>query len=165
MNYQQLLEMQEQLDQHIMKKRNLQFIKLQSLALALSTEISEVANAFQRWKYWKTNNEPKSELLEEVADALHFLLSISYRFKIDGETISKLSGFECKTVEEQFLFIQHTISQTANYGNADDKRKYIHVTWILFKGLLNQLGFTETDIYKAYLKKNQKNYERQANNY
>lgn len=165
MNYQQLLEMQEQLDRHIMKKQKLQFIKLSNLVLALSTEISEVANAYQKWKYWKVNNQPKEDLLEEIADFTHFLLSLSNRFYVDNETISKLIPVKYNEVEIHFLQMQYTASMIGVFGDAEDKQLYVQIMWKLFKGLLEHLGFTENDVFQVYLKKNKINYERQASNY
>lgn len=201
MNYQQLLEMQEQLDQHIIKKQKLQFIKLSNLVLALSTEISEVANAYQKWKYWKVNNEPRYKrtchacrgngefttdiwngekepcgycdgtgiesepLIEEVAEVLHFLLSLSNRFYIDGETINKIGAVKYTEVETHFLEMQYTASMIGVFGEASDKQHYVKIMWKLFKGMLEHLGFTEEEIFEAYLKKNKINYERHATNY
>lgn len=201
MNYQKLLEMQEQLDNHIMTKQKMKFIKLSSIALALSTEISEVANAYQKWKYWKVNNEPRYKrtchacrgkgefttdiwngkkepcgycdgtgieaepLIEEVADVLHFLLSVTYRFQLKEESIKNMEAVKYPSIEEQFLHMQYTTCMIGTYGKAHDKQGYIKILWSLFKGMLEHLEFTEVDVYQAYLKKNEVNYQRQKENY
>lgn len=165
MNYQKLLIMQNDLDNHIMQKQKLQFIKLSALTLALSTELSEVVNSYQLWKYWKVNNQPKEDLFEEVADFTHFLLSLSNRFYIDGETINKIGAVKYTEVETHFLQMQYTASMIGVFGEASDKQHYVKIMWKLFKGMLEHLGFTEEEIFEAYLKKNEVNYKRQEEKY
>lgn len=165
MNLQKLLQMQEQLDNHIIAKQKINFIKLTSLALALSTELSEVANAFQKWKYWKVNSQPKPGLLEEVADVLHFLLSATYRFQLKEESIKKLGAIKYPSVEQQFLQMQYTTCMVGTFGGATDKQNYIKILWSLFKGMLEHLDISEEQVYAAYLLKNKENYERQKVGY
>ena len=165
MNYEELLNMQEQLDQHIMKKQKLQFIKLSSIALPLSVEISEVANSYPVWKHWKSNKEPKPNLLEEVADVLSFLLQASNRFKVTAKMIQSTRATKRNDIEDQFLDLQYITFQIKNYGQAKDKQEYVKLFWSYFKGLWEHLGFSEKQIYEAYLKINKINYERQATNY
>ena len=44
--------------------------------LALKTELFELANEIESFKYWKKNKN-KTNQLEEACDVLHFILSIA----------------------------------------------------------------------------------------
>lgn len=165
MNYQKLLEMQDKLDTHIMKNHKLQFIKLSKAVLATIIELSEVVNDEQSFKYWKVNNQPKPTLIEEIADFTHFLAHLSNRFIVKAEEIQKIGGIKYTELDEHFLHMHHALTMIGLYPKAEAKRKYVLILWMLFKGLWELLGFTEDEVYQAYLKKNKINYERQASNY
>lgn len=165
MNYQKLLEMQAELDNHIITKHNLKFIELPKLVLAAITELSEVCNDSQCFKYWKVNSKPKPGLSEEVADFTHFLASLSNRFQVVGKDIEERGAIKYTDISEQFLHMHYTASMIGIFPSAIEKQKHVLILWSLFKGLLDHLNFTEEQLFEAYLKKNEKNYERQATGY
>ena len=165
MNYQKLLEMQDKLDTHIMKNHKLQFIKLSKAVLATIIELSEAVNDEQSFKYWKVNNQPKPTLIEEIADFTHFLTHLSNRFNVTAEDITNRGMIKHKELDEHFICMFHTLSMIGLYPKGEEKRKHVLILWSLFKGLWEHLGFTENDVFQAYLKKNKINYERQETNY
>lgn len=165
MNYQKLLQMQQQLDMHIMKKQKLQFVMLNDSVLATIVELAEAANDEQSFKHWKVNREPKPTLLEEVSDFTHFLLSQSNRFKVTADDINQRGKIKYKDISEHFIQTFHVLTMIAIYPNANKKREYVLIAWSLFKGLLDHLNISEEQIEQAYYKKNEINYQRQASNY
>ena len=79
MNVKKLCEMQEILDQRIMKEHGLEGKNLEdNKILALLVEICELANETRCFKHWSTKGpSEKGILLEEYVDSLHFFLSIA----------------------------------------------------------------------------------------
>lgn len=166
MDIKQLLEKQEQLDLHIINKHKLPYVKLSKKVLAAIVELSEVINDEQKaLKYWKVNAEPKATLLEEVADFLHFLASLSNRFNVTAEDIEGRGAIKYKDLDDHFLYMNYTLSVVGVYPTAQGKQKHLLITWSLFKGLLEHLGFTKEQVFEAYLQKHEINYERQASCY
>lgn len=161
----EILKLQEQLDQHILQRHNLQFVELPKMILSLLTELSEVANDWQGFKYWKVNNHQKNTTLEEIADVLHFLASLSNRFKVSADEIDELGAVKYKDLSLHFIAMHHVASFIALYPEANKKRGHVLSLWQLFKGLIDNLGFTHKDIYESYLSKHKKNYIRQAVSY
>lgn len=101
---------QKELNEYIVKKRGLESVTdeewLPKTVLAAMVELAEVAEEVN-YKWWKNPKEiDKAALTEELADVLHFYLSLCLR-----------------------------------------------------------AGITTDDLYSAYMAKNEKNRERQDNNY
>lgn len=165
MNLAKILEMQAQLDQHILKQHDLQYVELPKVVLSLLTELSEVANDWQGFKYWKVNNGQKETTLGELADVVHFLASLSNRFNVKAGEISDTGSVKYKDVSMHFIAMHYAASFVALYPDANKKRSHVLSLWQLFKGLIDNLGFTHSDIDKAYLKKHEENYSRQAVGY
>ena len=80
MNLDKLYKMQEKLDKHIIDNHNIKISKeelLGSTILALLVEVGELANTTRCFKHWSTKGiMDKEVVLEELADVLHFYLSI-----------------------------------------------------------------------------------------
>src|SRR5690625_7839564 len=78
MNLNKLFPLQKQLDEHILKEKGLHGQNLlDKKAVAILTELGEVLNELQIWKFWKENNYPrKKKMLEEYVDNIHFIISI-----------------------------------------------------------------------------------------
>ncbi|MGY3186473.1 dUTP diphosphatase [Lysinibacillus sp. TE18511] len=165
MNLKKLFEAQEKLDEHILKQHNLQYVELPKVILSLLTELSEVANDWQGFKYWKVNNAQKDTTLEEIADVTHFLASLSNRFKVTEEDINGLGAVRYTDVSTHFIAMHHAASFIAMYPNANKKREHVLSLWKLFKGLIENLGFTWEQVEETYYTKNQINYARQVNGY
>lgn len=97
MNLEKLLEMQQKLDERIIREKGLEGQDLfPNTVLALQVELSEFANNGRWFKHWSNDRKPRTKatrgtndftgapvieeynpLLEEFADGLHFFLSIA----------------------------------------------------------------------------------------
>lgn len=162
--------------------------------LALQTELGELANEFRSFKFWSTDQEPRTEvresivgheengevfdsyeiknpLLEEFVDCLHFILSIGndLNFK-EFHLVGKYSG-ELHGTVNMFLFVNEQIallSKTYRYrGTTGPVALTVYFALLLESFLLlgEALGFTEEQIVEAYEQKNQINWERQGSGY
>lgn len=96
MELKQLLQMQKELDDYIVKSSTGELLPgdsdcfLTDRILALQVEVSEFANASRCFKYWsKKKAEPKERLLDEYVDILHFWLSIGNIMKFTPEEIAQ----------------------------------------------------------------------------
>jgi len=165
MDYAKLLEMQDELDQHILSKHKLKFIELPKMVLAAITELSEACNDSQCFKYWKVNSQPKASLLEEVADFTHFLASLSNRFKVETKDIQGQGAIKNKDINHHFIEMHYVVSVIGVYPGAKERQKNVLILWSLFKGLLEHLNFSEEQVFEAYLKKHEENYQRQESGY
>src|SRR5690554_588421 len=105
MNLSNLFKIQKQLDDRIIKEKGLEGQDLlDKKILALQVELGELANEWRGFKFWSTNQNPRTRvyygppelpdvgtyvnpLLEEYVDCLHFILSIGLELKIDQVNI------------------------------------------------------------------------------
>ncbi|MEF2291450.1 MULTISPECIES: dUTP diphosphatase [Virgibacillus] len=161
MNWDKLYQLQNELDTYIETNQG---IKKQDVFekkyLALLVELGELANETRCFKFW--SNKPRSEretILEEYVDGVHFLLSLGItkghyfsgnvsRNKMEDETKLFLNVY---TACHQFF--QHPTS--VNYDHL----------WETYLHLGQALGFSEEDVHRAYLEKNEVNFVRQDEGY
>lgn len=127
--------------------------------IALVAEIIEVADELPVWwKYWKKGIKPINDanLLEELADVLHFIVSIGIDIGVSHEHNSIVLY---KTPEKQLdgLLRWATLASGSafNWG---------HLLGI-YRGLIETLNIDWNIIVVAYFIKNNKNRERQLNGY
>ncbi|PAV30423.1 dUTPase [Virgibacillus profundi] len=161
MNWDKLFSMQEQLDKYIESNHNMKDIDVfQEKYLALLVELGELANETRCFKFWskKPRNE-KSIILEEYVDGIHFILSLGIEkgYKYEAQPIEAVR----LTETEQFNLVFEactSFKQNPTKINYDKMFKK-------FLQLGDLLGFSESDIQQAYLKKNEINYERQNQGY
>lgn len=167
MNLDKLYKMQEELDNHILEKHNSKMSKeklLDNTILALLVEVGELANTTRCFKHWSTKGMMDKEVvLDELADVIHFYLSI-------GNQV----GFKVKTIKSHeylgnmtnlFNFIYRLAS---GLTNTDIKNVNSHAYYnigIGIKVLTHLLGFTDEEVEQAYLKKHEENYRRQEEGY
>lgn len=167
-----LFEIQKDLDTRILVKHELS-ISLDLLYkrfLASLVELGECANDDRSFKYWSENQQPKSTVLEEYVDKLHFVLSVGLALQSLG-FITKLpvllnpAGQMDKT--KQFLDVY--AATTRLYESVKQEAATIAIWYKrlfeLFLGLGVALGFTEDQIESAYMKKNEVNHQRQREGY
>src|SRR6185312_7871830 len=108
---------------------------------------------------WKVNHVmDRGKALEELVDAIHFLLSLGL-----------IKGYDriVKTVDVFPLWEDYGIFEMFNEihrNDLDTCRKYEFVFSILL-GIAKKLDFSEMEIEYAYKLKNEKNHERQDNAY
>lgn len=164
-----LFVMQRLLDKHIAEKRGLQGRNLmQEKILALSVEISELANETRCFKFWSAKPaSAKGILLEEYVDGIHFLLSIGLEF---GHTPYIIEPYQVKSgkLTEQFITLNKQVAAMEQWTDKTTHNQFVlfyQDSFALFLGLGEMLDFTAEEIQAAYMKKHEINYERQAVGY
>jgi dimeric dUTPase (all-alpha-NTP-PPase superfamily) len=92
MNLKEFLHEQKVLDDMIISTKNLQSldpnVRLTNTLLALSVEVSELANEMRTFKHW--SNRPmssKEKLLDEYADVMHFMFSLANQLGFTAEDL------------------------------------------------------------------------------
>ncbi|MGC4375905.1 dUTP diphosphatase [Fictibacillus sp. Mic-4] len=181
MNLKKLFEMQQELDDHIIKEHGLEGQNLlPDKNLALQVELGELANEWRRFKFWSHNREPrlkeldrqasridktvyKNPLLEEYVDCIHFTLSIGLELYIENgdlyiDDLCRGIALEKRVnVHEQFSYLFFLSS-----GILSGKwQRFINA----LLGLGEMLGFSWEQIEAAYMKKNAVNHRRQESGY
>lgn len=166
--FKELLKMQKEMDELALKNNNIEPGRdlSQEKYLALMTELFEFGNEVEAFKFWK-KNKGKANQLEELVDALHFILSIIIDEKFDIKedleiTEKQLQFFDEKTFNE--IFIMTTLALTDGYMTNNYKEIIISVL-IGLMGMAHKQGFKTDDMINEYKRKNQINIERQMNKY
>lgn len=152
----EMLTMQRALDEAIYKEHGTEFDE-EKCTLAMIDEIGEFNHEIKStWCWWKKSQQEmdREKALEELVDIWHFALSLTYHYfdtfiknkKID---VDDTQGVENEKLSYLYIWLQY---------NEFYRLKYLYAIGLKF-------GFTLEDVYNAYKKKNQVNYERLANNY
>lgn len=160
MNLNSLFKKQKQLDEHIVDEKGLQgqdnyIDKL----VALSVELGECKNEYpQTFKFWSNKKNHHEKGLIEYVDCIHFAISIALELGYKNHTYVKTTP---RDLNKLYLGLQNIVATLSV------SKKHRHIKALLNNLILlgYQLGFTEDDVLKAYDKKNEVNYERQAQNY
>ncbi|MGE7984828.1 dUTP diphosphatase [Lysinibacillus fusiformis] len=161
MNIQQLFMMQKELDDFIEQNQNIQQDVFQEKGLALMVELAELANETRCFKFWSTKGPSAREvILEEYVDSIHFILSIG--LLKNYTTIEKWPVIEeQRHLTATFLETQGAILAFIQQPTED---RYLAI-WQCYGLLAYNLGFTFEDVVRAYIEKNQENYNRQRTGY
>ncbi|MBC8588068.1 dUTP diphosphatase [Paratissierella segnis] len=169
MNLKKLYKMQDELDKYIIKIRNIAMSDeelLDKTILALLVEVGELANATRCFKHWSTKGpESKERLLDELADVLHFYLSIGNQLDIYYINDEIREYEKIRDMTNTFKSLYYWISKL---NNTDIKNVNSHAYYnigIGIKILTHLLGFTDEEVEQAYLKKHEENYRRQRDGY
>lgn len=178
MDIYKMLQTQKALDDRIRKEKGLEDQDLtQQTFLALLVELGEMSNEWAKFKFWKENPQPKSGLLEEYVDALHFFLSLGLQI-LDIEEAAEEMDTVCRMEEQRELFVE--IGTTEYLINIFRSLCYAYpfevLTFNRFKVFISAwqkflvlgtdgFGFDYPEIEAAYYEKNKINHERQANGY
>ncbi|OYD58458.1 hypothetical protein CGZ90_00725 [Fictibacillus aquaticus] len=173
MNLKPLFEKQQELRDRINYQGADRFEKL---VLALLVEIGECANEWRGFKFWSTDQEPrtfakttndpnggftiKNPLLEEYVDGLHFVLELGleHEFDPDGLAIEEL---KFSSITRQFTALFQVDWDVYEEGQGG----YYHEGLELYIGLGEMLGFTWKQVEAAYMEKNAVNHKRQEDGY
>jgi dimeric dUTPase (all-alpha-NTP-PPase superfamily) len=162
MNIENLLQMQKELDIAIAKNLGMEDVFnsveiVDQRVFALKVELGEFANETGWFKYWKQSHIVKRDsTIEELADVMHFLLSVGNSRKYNF--ITDISPREWNKVPVGRLFcyiMENNFEESGYWRNAFEQ--------LICIGL--NLGFTEEEMIQAYKDKNAKNYDRQAVGY
>lgn len=161
MDWSKLYALQAELDSRIMKEHQLDGDFFSERLLALQVEVGELANETRCFKYWSVKSpSPRSEILEEYVDGIHFILSLGLTLGFE-EYIPKKSVQHNENIVEQFLTVFHCISHL--YTERSSEAYVTLFTEYMTLGVL--LGFTEHEIETAYFEKNLVNHKRQDRGY
>jgi dimeric dUTPase (all-alpha-NTP-PPase superfamily) len=134
---------------------------LDTKILALIVEVGELANETRCFKYW--SNKPSSNketIIEEFVDGLHFILSIGLEIGLKSLELSKHDAGNNNLVN-QFLEVYASIHKF-NMSKTNSNYQELFKNYFYLGGLL---GFTNEDIYEAYVRKNNVNFNRQKEGY
>ena len=128
--------------------------------LALKTELFELINEIESFKWWK-KNKGKKHILEEGCDVLHFLLSLANDNEIefiDVDTNTDMIDMEMN----ELLGIMDSLTLDMFI-----EKDYTGLNFLLklLSIVLYKKGYNANDLYNAYISKNKVNHERQDNNY
>lgn len=161
MNLQKLFTMQSALDQYIQSNRQVTEDVFIKKGLALVVELAELANETRCFKFWSEKGpSERSIILEEYVDSIHFILSLGIekgfqdlekwpRNSIDGNLTELFIG----TNESILTFL------------TEPTNVHYEKVWIMYGEIAEKLGFSSEDVLRAYIAKNETNYERQKSGY
>lgn len=147
--------MQSRLDESILKEHQCEY-DLEKTRLALIDELGETNHENKgNWCWWKYTQKPvnRDALLEELADAWHFALSIDNH---ENGDLMPISSFDFE-ITKYDMFHTSVIMAWAI--------KKVESVLPLMTILTKRLGFEIEDVYAAYIKKNEVNFERLASGY
>lgn len=157
--------------------------KKDKMLLALLVEIGECANEWRGFKYWSTDQTPRTEpydcklcdeytvghsatdnpLLEEYVDGLHFVLDYGLEIGVDPNRVSVIKYSVNGSVTKQFLTVQESLFRLKN--SVDGSKLMYELLTSHYLCLGKMLGFSDDDIFNAYVEKNKVNHQRQDNGY
>ena len=169
MNLDKLYKLQAELDNHILTKHKIleKMTKeelLNNTILALLVEVGELANATRCFKHWSTKGMMEKEIvLDELADVLHFYLSVGNQVNMRWEkgltNVEEMEWFKSMNTTTLIHNVYYwAVKITSNISI------YNYVGDSIYKLAIN-LGFTDQEVEQAYLKKHEENYRRQEEGY
>lgn len=161
MNLHKLFTMQSALDQYIQSNKEVTEDVFIKKGLALIVELAELANETRCFKFWSEKGpSERSVILEEYVDSIHFILSLGIE-----KGFQDLLEWPRETVEGDLttLFIA-TNKSILTFLEEPTKTHYEKV-WVMYGKIAEELGFSSEDVLRAYIAKNETNYERQKNGY
>ena len=165
MNLEFLFEMQRELDSNILWKHP--ELKEQDLlpkkVLAAQVELGELANEWRGFKFWSTDQKPRSMMLEEFVDVLHFVLSIGIELGYQTNAVSLFEKEPPKDINEHFIALNLGLGIIAFKKNVNKWHYEEILISTLQLGI--ELGYTPEEIKQAYIDKNGINIVRQSEGY
>lgn len=161
----EMLQMQEKLDEAIMKEHGLEEIEEEKLNMAILDEIGELTHELKaNWCWWKKTQAPVDDkkVLGELVDIWHFVLSWQNHFNHGEEWLRK---------EEVMI---ENIKQYV-WGLKNLRKEFVYVLTDLpsftdsrveaLIAITEYLGFEVEQVYEAYCEKNKINYQRLKEGY
>jgi dimeric dUTPase (all-alpha-NTP-PPase superfamily) len=161
MNMNKLFQMQQALDERILREHNLFGKRLvDEKVLALLVEIGELANETRCFKFWSKKPPAAEEvILEEYVDGIHFILSLGLDLGITDLDIHAVK-------QEHSLIIQfnEVFEIVSSFRKDASVENYVSL-FESYMTLGDMLGFSFAQMEDAYYKKNAVNHERQNQGY
>lgn len=161
----EMLDMQEKLDEAIMKEYGLTEIDEENLRMAILDEVGELTHELKaNWCWWKKTQAPvdRKKVLGELVDVWHFVLSLQNHFK-DGEEglrkekvmVEKIKQYVwgMKNIKKEFVYV------LTDLPSFTDSRVEALIA------ITEYLGFEVEQVYEAYCRKNKINYQRLKEGY
>lgn len=170
MNLQTLLDKQRELDAHILENHPIGAgdDRLAKKVLAFQTELGECANEWRGFKFWSDDQKPRTSVLEEYVDCLHFLLSIGLEIGVQeievAQNLSTPKVYANKPTVQRFIGLNAGALALLNRTTRTLSDSYLS----MFEGFIKlayQLGFTWEQVETAYFEKNAVNHQRQETGY
>lgn len=163
MEWKNMFALQRDLDRRIESQHGLTGEDLfDRKVLALLVEIGELANETRCFKFWSEKPaSPKAVILEEFVDGVHLILSLGIELGFDRREVQFSLKGQDGDVNGKFLEVFERIRVFRETKSWDDYQKLVESYFEL--GEL--LGFSEEDVYNAYLLKNEVNHQRQDEGY
>jgi dimeric dUTPase (all-alpha-NTP-PPase superfamily) len=156
-----LLAEQAKLDAHIQQQHQVSYASTrEKRLLALLVEVGEMINETKTFKFWsKKPSAEKPIILDEYADGLHFLLSLS--IEVQSRQFNYEITTSSKTLTQATIEVFQAISDLSKkFTSAALEKSFQH-----YLNLIPLLGFTSEEVVDAYFKKLGVNYTRQKNAY
>jgi|1048.fasta_scaffold00598_6 dimeric dUTPase (all-alpha-NTP-PPase superfamily) len=156
-----LINEQAKLDAHIQSQHQVTYANTrEKRILALLVEIGEMINETKTFKFWsKKPSAEKPIILDEYADGLHFLLSLS--IEVQSQKMNyDIQPLYLSLTQATILVFQH-VSELSKHWHV----KHLESAFQAYLNLIPLLGFTADDVVQAYFKKLGVNYTRQQNAY
>lgn len=162
MNFKKIFGMQKELDKAICAKHNINHLEVKDKRIvALLVEVSEFANEYAPFKYWKVNKIiDRSKVLEEFVDGIHFFSSLAIEVGLEENPIIN-SNIVSNDLTEQLLATFKAISNLSN----ELSKETLKEAFSIYMGNARLLDISNQEIEEFYVNKNKVNYERIANNY
>jgi dimeric dUTPase (all-alpha-NTP-PPase superfamily) len=156
-----MLAEQAKLDAHIQQQHQVTYASTrEKRLLALLVEVGEMINETKTFKFWsKKPSAEKPIILDEYADGLHFLLSLS--IEVQSQQHHYQIATITKTLTQATLDVFLAISNLCqSFTTQALEKAFQH-----YLNLIPLLGFTSEEVVEAYFKKLGVNYTRQKNAY
>lgn len=161
----EMLQMQEKLDEAIMKEYGLTEIDEENLRMAILDEVGELTHELKGdWCWWKKTQAPVDDkkVLGELVDVWHFVLSYQNHFNKGEETLMGFSNEKdsvdnlLRRLRSKKIFLPNALSYLTRY-------KLVIIAVLI--AITEYLGFTIKQVYDAYCGKNKINYQRLKEGY
>jgi dimeric dUTPase (all-alpha-NTP-PPase superfamily) len=156
-----MLAEQAKLDAHIQQQHQVTYASTrEKRLLALLVEVGEMINETKTFKFWsKKPSAEKPIILDEYADGLHFLLSLSIEVQSQQHhyQITTITKTLTQATLDVFLAISNLCQSFTTQALEKSFQHYLN--------LIPLLGFTSEEVVEAYFKKLGVNYTRQKNAY
>jgi dimeric dUTPase (all-alpha-NTP-PPase superfamily) len=196
LDFPRLFETQRQFDKRLVPLKVEDGIKKKFVACL--TEMGEAINEFpQVMKYWSSNKKGATQknieyfakvydkepieiegdpLLEELADNLHFIISLGNDLHINSNELKITLPKEENTLDLllEFFTLLTSLYSLWNVRHQEIFKGILTPNTIsktykellnVYFGITNSLGYSDDKIVDAYYKKDEKNHERQENGY
>ena len=161
----EMLQMQEKLDEAIMKEYGLTEIDEKNLGFAILDEVGELTHELKGdWCWWKKTQAPvsKEKVLGELVDIWHFVLSWQNNFN-GGKKGLLTDDVLMKNVDDNRWTIEaHESGIVVKLADLSCSLMWKVEPLI---AITEYLGFRIEDVYKAYCDKNKVNYQRLKEGY